>query len=642
MALAFDSKLETEFPFQEVGCAVEAEKNLRSDHPAALHPWTGRQAIAIPENIIKCLNIPKSRAVVDPFCGSGMTGVAAKRCGVCAYLGDVNPLATLLTTAAIGFPGSWEGERLPQEVLRVGKEVARSAAKRMAKFYGDESVVAWIWARTVPSPSPEYSDVQVPLVGSFVLSKGRGVYLDPVVKGREWSFRVCKGVVPNAAEKGLHYRAGGSFKCVLSGLPIEKNYIEKELQAGHGGLRMIAVISGMRDTREYRIATSDEEALALSIKPEVKPLASIGHGRAYDQFVRYGMFQWSDLFLNRQIQAIETVIREILEYPNIKPETAAALMFAVSRMVNRNSTLCLWDPGVKQEIVHASILRDQMYMSWSFAEANPFGGATGNFEKCVEEVAVALEPCCRGAGTFPSKVVLGDVCEQPLPKAKCTFVTELPVPGVPVSDDVADFFYVWLREGLRQVWPNEFATLATPKTQRIESHEQLVKALRYMRTDQVKNRPAAFSIAVSKHDSKARTVSEMTDSIGLIADMVSAGWVVSALWPIAVADKTPTDIVIVARSKPRVSEAISRAELRTLAMNSCASFMSNLNLNGVGVCGRSVLAFGGALRALAEARTVLMSDGRECDALVVLKDVVETIENSYHYEDNLKQQEKDL
>lgn len=56
-------------------------------------------------------------------------------------------------------------------------------------------VIAWLWARTVKSPNPAFSHVDVPLVSSFVLSSaaGKEAYVHPVVDGENYHFEIRTG-----------------------------------------------------------------------------------------------------------------------------------------------------------------------------------------------------------------------------------------------------------------------------------------------------------------------------------------------------------------------------------------------------------------------------------------------------------------
>ena len=56
----------------------------------------------------------------------------------------------------------------------------------LSDYKGQElTVIAWLWARTVKSPNPAFSHVDVPLVSTFMLStkKGKEHYVHPVIKG---------------------------------------------------------------------------------------------------------------------------------------------------------------------------------------------------------------------------------------------------------------------------------------------------------------------------------------------------------------------------------------------------------------------------------------------------------------------------
>jgi putative DNA methylase len=75
---------------------------------------------------------------------------------------------------------------------------------------GDElTVIAWLWARTVKSPNPAFSHVDVPLASTFVLSSkaGKEAYVQPVVEGDIYRFEVrtgtaageCQGLAPQRA-----------------------------------------------------------------------------------------------------------------------------------------------------------------------------------------------------------------------------------------------------------------------------------------------------------------------------------------------------------------------------------------------------------------------------------------------------------
>ena len=93
---------------------------------------------------------------------------------------------------------------LAEDVRRYGAWMRDEALKRIGHLYppveitaemvkerpdlkpyvGEKlTVIAWLWARTVKSPNPAFSHVDVPLASTFILSSkdGKESYVEPVI-----------------------------------------------------------------------------------------------------------------------------------------------------------------------------------------------------------------------------------------------------------------------------------------------------------------------------------------------------------------------------------------------------------------------------------------------------------------------------
>src|SRR5690606_24607268 len=160
----------------------------------------------------------KLPAFHDPFAGGGAIPLEAQRLGLESYASDLNPVAVMINKAMIEIPPKFAGQApvgplpdgekqqnmmedwagakgLAEDVRRYGHWMREEAFKRIGHLYpkvaitpemvserpdmkayeGEElTVIAWLWARTVRSPNPAYSDVDVPLVRSFRLSSKKG------------------------------------------------------------------------------------------------------------------------------------------------------------------------------------------------------------------------------------------------------------------------------------------------------------------------------------------------------------------------------------------------------------------------------------------------------------------------------------
>src|SRR4030095_3336284 len=100
-------------------------------------------------------------------------------------------------------------------------------------------------ARTVKSPNPAFAQMDVPLVSTFLLTKvGRGAYIEPVVDRGDYHFTVRTGSPTDSelAKNGTKL-SRGSFRCLLSGVPIPYDYIDDEANADRVGTRMMAVVA---------------------------------------------------------------------------------------------------------------------------------------------------------------------------------------------------------------------------------------------------------------------------------------------------------------------------------------------------------------------------------------------------------------
>ena len=130
------------------------------------------------------------------------------------------------------------------------------------------TVIAWLWARTVKSPNPAFSHVDVPLVSTFMLStkKGKEHYVQPVVEGDRYQFIVKKGLPDDSDVAKRRTKSGGSgssFLCLISITPIPFNYLRSEAKKGRMKSRLLAVVCEGKGQRIYLSPTDMIEAVLV-------------------------------------------------------------------------------------------------------------------------------------------------------------------------------------------------------------------------------------------------------------------------------------------------------------------------------------------------------------------------------------------
>src|SRR5258706_173610 len=129
------------------------------------------------------------------------------------------------------------------------------------------TVIAWLWARTVKSPNPAFSQVDVPLTSTFLLSTkaGKEAYVEPVIEngGYRFTVKVGKPKDTEATKNGTKLSRGANFQCLMSATPIAPDHIYREAQAGRMGARLMAIVVEADRGRPYLAPTPEHERAGL-------------------------------------------------------------------------------------------------------------------------------------------------------------------------------------------------------------------------------------------------------------------------------------------------------------------------------------------------------------------------------------------
>ena len=290
--------------------------------------------------------------VYDPFSGGGSIPLEAQRLGLPAYGSDLNPVAVMIGKAMIEIPPKFKdmppihpgikersfyrnAEGLAEDVKYYGEWMREKAWERIGHLYpqvdlpkeyggGKATVIAWIWARTVPSPDPAFADVQVPLVRSFELSntKGGRVWVEPIVANGNYHFEVrneklgSKGEAPN----GTVNRQGA--RCIVSGAAIPFKYIREKAKAGELGQRLMGIIAESSKGKIYLSPSLQQEEVAINARPLERQSLPISHWPGRTNVVEYGMEDFADVFTDRQTVALNTFSDLVQQVRNLIEDDA--------------------------------------------------------------------------------------------------------------------------------------------------------------------------------------------------------------------------------------------------------------------------------------------------------------------------------
>lgn len=437
---------------------------------------------------------PDLPTVLDPFAGGGSTIVEALRLGLPAVTSDLNPVAALvsrtlgeLLPAAAQTPSVSRHQRqrrahdaaydgLSDDLRYYGALVQKAVQERLGKYYpvsetGDP--VAWLWARTVPCANPMCA-VRVPLFGSPWLSKqkGREATVEAVVRGDEIHFVVHQGKDgPARSTKGA---GRAQFTCPKCSTRIGERELREAGMAGKFGLQLIAFCM---DTKGGRVFINPDEAprcdLPVELPDDIDDIEISDNTKNFSHPL-YGLRFQSDLYTPRQLAVLAAFADEVAGlYGRIISDggsvdqaraVVTTLGICVSKMAQSNSTLVRYTTRLGPTRLMAAFGTQAVPMLWDFAEAYPFGHSIGSWTAQIESVCGMLRSL--PLGVPPGRVLqvdarrAGDILEPDT----ALIVTDPPYFGQINYADLSDYFYLWLRRTLRDLHPDLFATIATPKT----------------------------------------------------------------------------------------------------------------------------------------------------------------------------------
>lgn len=465
----------------------------------------------------------RTPTVLDAFAGGGSIPFEAARYGLNVLASDLNPVAVVTMKAAIEYPLKF-GPDLQVEIDKWVKWVGDEAEKRLAPFFPSlpgEKVQNYLWAHTVTCPSCEST---VPLSPNWWLSKTSN-YAGKGQERKVTSDWYAVKPLPNPAEKQVDFelvkgRKGkgatikakdgeydpdttttisrGVGRCPNCGNVIEDNVIKSQAQAGDFNHQLYAVAYRKGSSSlEFRIPNQldldgvDKAERYLEQNLEAwqangtLPDIEVSTGSKSDEILRYGIYKWSSLFNPRQLLTLVRYVELLneakeklkIEYEPDKVEAIATyLTLVLSRCVDANCRLGHWS-GTTAQIQLASG-QHSMNLMWNYPEPN---GAVRLWEWCADVIASKYTDLCSLFGSQNSlkeklleienlvsktiKINTASADNLSFVPDHCLdiIVTDPPYYATIQYAELSDFFYVWLKRTLGDLFPDLFSSELTDK-----------------------------------------------------------------------------------------------------------------------------------------------------------------------------------
>ena len=598
---------------------------------------------------------------------------------------------------AFGSQEDWKGTAgLRADIKRYGRWVLDQARDRLGRYYPNVQVtpemaanrpdlaplvaqelpvIAYLWARVIESPNPAYLGVQVPLVSSFFLStkKNRLVWSEPVIDGRSFSFKVRTGTPKDRKAVQAGTKVGrGAFGCLFSGAHISTEYIRAEGMAGRLGTRLIAVVCDSSQGRVYLEPTAEASALAESATPDWRPGGEVPSRLTGGTCYGYGFTTFGDLYTDRQLVSLTTLLKLIGEARALVQRDARAagwsdgvglesggrgaiaygealavyLAAALDKVSEYNNQLVVW--YAKESRPKGVFARHALPMVWDFAEANPLAPIGGGWERSVQIVAESLGSLFPAV---PGVARLSDAA-SPWSESRVVICTDPPYYDNIGYADLSDFFYGWLRRSLSAIYPRLFGTIQVPKAaelvastyrhggkQQAELHflRGMSIVLERMAAATDPTVPVCIYYAFKQAELRAEGI-QSTGWETFLNAVLSAGFAVTGTWPIRTErgsrsigigkNALASSIVLVCRKREPDAPVVSRGGFRRLLSRELSGALRQLQEGSIAPVDLAQASVGPGMAVFSRHTKVLENDGSSMSvksALQLIHEVVDEL-----------------
>jgi len=428
--------------------------------------------------------------------------------------GEYNPVAYVILKASLEYPVKYS-DQLVADVKRYGEQLLAALRRSIGKYFTKHPLGqpnAYIWVRIFKCPE---CGVETPSLKSLLLDRDKGYALYPIVKDDTVElavvrveaiddgskFKVVEGKFTGKIFDARGYEKGGELECPKHRHTVSKEAVKGQYQTfldsmerdGYHGSHPARLVAAVLEGRKYVEPTTEmiaayslaekdlRESWTELISKDLLPLEVHGKGEA-DRVVEYGLDTYVRMFNARQllihaeiIQLIrETHIRviedearkgrNILESEEYAKAIITYLTLIFGKTLDYNSTLTSWDQS--QGSINHVFDTHAYQWSWDFGEFD-MTSEDMSFGWTLRNVLKAMRGIVKRTKNLESrtKVIFGDAGNQTIfPEGDYDLVfIDPPYYGNVQYSEISDYFYVWFRKTLGNIYPEAFQTPETPK-----------------------------------------------------------------------------------------------------------------------------------------------------------------------------------
>ncbi|RSN72764.1 DUF1156 domain-containing protein [Candidatus Methanodesulfokora washburnensis] len=433
---------------------------------------------------------------------------------------EYNPVAYLILKGTLEYPVKY-GEQLVKDVERYGKVLVERVREKLREFYPpypDGQPTSYIWAKMFICP---YCGAEIPSLRSLWLDKEKGYALYPEIvdkkvnlhvvkveeigkiksgkKGEESLVRIIEGKFKGVEFETKGFEVNGKLVCPNGHViesdqvcEIHKQSLVQKEKFYSNPIRLVAIVM---ENREYLEPTEEaikayERASEFVLRnwselQQYIPTGKIPLGKATESVLRRGLTRWTELFTARQLLANIEVVKTIKEIhqevfqdglkrhsgdENKASEYAKAvityLVLMFGKLLDYNSILSRWHTS--RGVLANTFDSHTLAWTWDFGEFD-LASTSSSLSWTYKNVLKSLKGLVKRIGNADAQVsvLLGDaeaLLANSENKYDVIFIDPPYLDNVQYAEN-SDYFYVWFKLILKEVFPEAFSAPEVPKDQ---------------------------------------------------------------------------------------------------------------------------------------------------------------------------------
>lgn len=444
--------------------------------------------------------------------------------------------------------------------------------------------VGYLWARTIPCQNPS-CDAVIPLIRQFWLSKksNKKLAYKPVIdySNKEVNFELLEGSrLKQTIAEGFEPNRGtisrANAKCLICDQITKAKQVRQLSREGKMGERLVVVVLNNPNEPGKRYRLANEKDIELIEQAEIQLSKKIENwqflesplpiekipverktGSSGFRILLYGFETWMDLFNKRQLlslisflEKIKNKRKEILKECNelkkynenldfdsnqLTKAVQSYLAILVDRLADYNSTLCRWNSA--REVVGNTFGRQALPMMWDYFEIYPISGSTGDVNGALNWIMYFLDKNSFDSNSDVTILRQSATELEYEDNSLDAVITDPPYYDNVAYADLSEFFYVWLKRIVGDIYPDLFSTPLVPKDNEAilepKRHGGKEKAINFFE-EKLENsfhemhrviKPNGIAVIVYAHKTTEGWESMLTG-------LVNAGFIVTGSWPI--------------------------------------------------------------------------------------------------------------